>query len=343
MADPDRGKISALIQSLEEKPQGFSFFQALRLLKLATGKSALPEVTSFYDDNLRVRPHLTLSFPSSDMVEAAVVPSPDDDGFKVNITATFLGLYGTGSPLPTFYTEELLDELNDDKCVSRDFLDILGSRLFVHFARIWSKYRLMVKVLDEEDPEYLERLYCLMGLGHPELRVRLSRPMAALRYIGLFTQYPHCALGLKTMLADAVGSPAVTVHQCVQRWVDIPEDQRLVLGVQGCALGEDCWLGSQVADRMGKIAVEFSDLTSEQFHGLLPGRELNYHVESLVTMYLVDPVEHDLCLALRPGEVEPARLGGAQWANLGYDTWLFPRDHAGEARVSFPGSLAVPV
>lgn len=344
MGGPDRRALSALIKSLEEKPQSFAFFQALRLLKLAEGKSALPEINSFYDDDLRVRALLSLAFPSSDMTEASIVKTPDSDPeeLKVNITATFLGLYGTGSPLPTFYTEELLDEQNDDKSVCRDFLDVLGSRFFVHFARIWTKYRLMVKVLDEEDPEYVNRLYCLLGLGHPELRSKLSRPAAALRYIGLFTQYPHSALGLRTMLADAVGNTDVHVRQCVHRFVDIPADQRSAVGSQGCTLGEDCWLGEQVEDRMGKISVEFGDLTAKEFQDLLPGRELNYHVESLIGMYLVEPVEHDLRLTLRQGEAKPARTGHGPWSRLGYDTWIMGEGYAGEASVSFPGHVGVP-
>lgn len=342
MAGPDWGTLPAIIADLVEKPQRFSFFQAVRLLQLWTGKSIGPESEAFFDDNLRVRPYLSLSFPSSDMTDLAIIPPVDDADFKIDISATFLGLYGTGSPLPTFYTEELLDERGDDKTVSRDFLDILGNRNFVHFYRVWSKYHLMSKVLDEQDHEYLDRLYCLLGLGHEELRSKLSRPQAALRYIGLFTQYPRSALGLKTMLADAVDNPAVNVEQCVHRWAKIPDDQRCLLGEQGGVLGEDCWIGEQIEDRMGKIVVEFDNLSAKEFQALLPGRELNYHVESLIGMYLVEPVEHDLRLKLKAGEAMPARTGQALWSRLGYDTWLLAEGYTGEAEVTFPGIMGVP-
>lgn len=343
MAGEDRGTLPAVIAGLAAKPQSYSFFQAVRLLKLWTGRTSDPDAQGFYDDVLRVRPHLSLSFPGSDMTEIAIAPPGGEGGdTRVDITATFLGIYGTGSPMPTFYTEELLDERSDDKSVSRDFLDILGNRTFVHFYRAWAKYRLMVKALDEEDTGYLDRLYCLLGLGHEELRAKLSRPSAALRYIGLFTQYPRSALGLKTMLADTVEGAKVEVEQCVHRWVPIPYDQRNGLGDSGCALGEDCWVGSLVEDRMGKITVEFSNLTARQFHDLLPGRELNYHVESLIGMYLVEPVEHDLRLILAPGEVEPARPGNPQWSHLGYDTWVLGGNYEGSAVAAFKGADGVP-
>lgn len=343
MAGQDRGTLPLVIQGLADKPQSYSYFQAIRLLKLWTGKTGEAEAQGFYDDTLRVRPHLSLSFPGSDMTEILLEPESEDQAARVDITATFLGLYGTGSPLPTFYTEELLDERSDDKSVSRDFLDILGNRTFIHFYRAWAKYRLLVKAVDEEDRDYLDRLYCLLGLGHEELRSKLSRPSAALRYIGLFTQYPRSALGLKTMLADAVGQArCVDVEQCVHRWVPIPDDQRNSLGASGCTLGEDCWVGGLVEDRMGKIVVEFGGLDAAKFHELLPGRELNYHVESLIGMYLVEPVEHDLRLKLLPGQVQPARPGHPQWSRLGYDTWILSEGFVGEAEVTFPGLSGVP-
>jgi type VI secretion system protein ImpH len=343
MAGQDRGTLPLVIQGLVAKPQSYSFFQAIRLLKLWTGKTSEPDAQSFYDDILRVRPHLSLSFPGSDMTEIEILPPvKEGEQTQIGLEATFLGIYGTGSPLPTFYTEELLEERSDDKSVSRDFLDILGNRTYIHFYRAWSKYRLMVKALDEEDRDYLDRLYCLLGLGHEELRTKLSRPSAALRYIGLFTQYPRSALGLKTMLADAVDASGVDVEQCVHRWVPIPADQRNCLGTTGCSLGEDCWVGSLVEDRMGKITVEFNGLKATQFHELLPGRELNYHVESLIGMYLVEPVEHDLRLKLEPGEVQPARPGQPLWSRLGYDTWILSQGYSGEAEVTFKGFDGVP-
>jgi len=343
MAGPDRGTLPAVIGALSDKPQSFSYFQAVRLLKLWTGKNDREGGQAFYDAILRVRPYLSLSFPATDMTDVVITPpteeAPDP---RVEITATFLGLYGTGSPLPTFYTEELLEERSDDKSVSRDFLDILGDRSYIHFYRVWSKYRLMVKTLEEADQDYLGRLYCLLGLGHEELRSRLSRPTAALRYIGLFTQYPRSALGLRTMLADAVEGSRVEVEQCVHRWVPIPDDQRNALGGPNCSLGEDCWVGHLVEDRMGKVAIELGDLSAERFHELLPGRELNYHVESLIGMYLVEPVEHDLRLKLRPGEVKSAQMGVPLWSRLGYDTWLMGEGYGGAAEVSFPGINGVP-
>lgn len=339
MAGQNRRTIPPVVQGLLTQPQGYSFFQAVRMLRRwacgPDGGFSSPD--DFYRSRLRIRPHLSLGFPATDMTDIGWQALSEDD-YRIQITATFLGLYGTGSPLPTFYTEELLDEASDDRTVSRDFLDIFNHDFYIHFFKAWSRYRLMFKVLEEEDADYIERLYCLLGLGHKELRRALPHHDRALRYIGLFTQFPRSALGLKTMLADLLAGPRVAVRQCVHRWVAIPADQRLVLGEQGCTLGEDSWLGQQVMDRMGKVVVEVHELSADAFHELLPGEALYSQVESLTGFYLVDPVEHDLSLSVRPEEVQTLQPGAGRWARLGYDTWIFAGDLAGEAVVNLPGA-----
>lgn len=337
MAGENRRAVPPVVQGLLTQPTGYSFFQAVRLLRLwACGPDGgFPTPDEFYRARLRIRPYLSLSFPATDMTDIAWQSAGEDD-YRIHITATFLGIYGTGSPLPTFYTEELLEELGDDRTVSRDFLDIFNQDFYVHFFKAWTKYRLMFKVLEERDADYIERLYCLLGLGHRELRRAMPHHDRTLRYIGLFTQFPRSALGLKTMLADLLAGPRVEVHQCVLRWVPIPEDQRMILGERSCTLGQDCWLGEQIQDRMGKVVIEVGDLDADKFHDLLPGRTLHDQVESLTAYYLVDPVEHDLRLKVRPGEVRPAQPGAGTWACLGYDTWLFSGELAQEAVVDLP-------
>ena len=352
MAGANRRTVPPVVQGLLTQPTAYSFFQAVRMLRLwACGPGGgFDSPDEFYRSRLRIRPQLSLGFPATDMTDIGWQSLGEDD-YRIHITTTFMGLYGTGSPLPTFYTEELLDEAGNDRTVSRDFLDIFNQDFYIHFFKAWSKYRLMFKVLEEGDADYIKRLYCLLGLGHRELRRAMPHHDRALRYIGLFSQFPRSALGLKTMLADLLAGPRlagtqisetrdpgprVAVRQCVLRWVSIPEDQRMILGERGCTLGEDCWLGERIQDRMGKIVIEVDDLSADKFHDLLPGETLYDQVESLTGFYLVDPVDHDLRLTVRPEEVQPVQPGAERWSRLGYDTWLFSGKLAGEAVVELP-------
>lgn len=334
MAGPDRKSALDLKLDLLKQGNGFSFFQALRLLRRVgeVGEES-PGDREGAEPNLRIRPDLSLGFPASDVARIEETPG-GPAGYRV--TVSFLGLYGASSPLPTFYTEDLIDERLADSTTTRDFLDIFHQQLYLLLFRCWSKYRQFVKVVEEESPDDLEKLFCLMGIGEPELRKIAGGPYGLLRYIGLFTQHPRSAAGLEGLLRDAIGGPPVELIPCLLRKARIPPDQRAVLGESGGRLGEDCFLGFEIDDRMGKFRLRIGPLDADRFDSLLPGRPAHHRVAAMVGLYLTDPVEYDLELVLSGGEAKTASLGGERWSALGLDTWSFSGDMLSEAGVTFP-------
>src|SRR5882762_10124157 len=143
---PSTGQSPAdLKNSLLSEGHRFSFFQAARLLKRLQG------------EDLRIRPELSFGFPSADV--SSIEQRPDQKGYR--LTATFLGLYGVSSPLPAFYTEELL---RDESGAARDFLDIVHQRLYALLLAGWQKYRLFFQLEEAKDPAPLDMLLALCGL-----------------------------------------------------------------------------------------------------------------------------------------------------------------------------------
>lgn len=332
MAGADRQPSLDLKLDLLKQGHAFSFFQALRLLRLLGGRQG-PAGDGPGEPDVRIRPDLSLGFPASDIArieETASGPA------AFRMTVTFLGLYGVSSPLPTFYTEELIDEALSESSTARDFLDAIHHRLFILLFRCWSKYRPFVRIVEERDEDDLEKLFCLMGLGEPELRRFAEKAPGLLRYVGLFARHPRSAAGLAGMLRDALGGVSVKVVPCVPRKAVIPPDQRTLLGVSGGRLGVDCFVGHEVDDRMGKFRLKIGPLGADRFSSLLPGREEHGRLALLVGLYLTDPLEYDLELVLAAGEAVTARPGAPRWSSLGLDTWIFSGSDLGEAAVVFP-------
>jgi type VI secretion system protein ImpH len=184
--DPKAG----LKQELLREGHAFSFFQVIRLLRLfAMHASGTQKSPSDFREKLRIRPNLSMAFPASDVESIEQFGDPEDPNFL--ITANFLGLYGSASPLPTFYTEDLIDEAAEDESVSRDFIDIVNQRIFSLLFECWGKYRQTLQVVEEKNAAHLERLLCLLGIGEKSFRKDIPEPHRLLRYIGLFTQFPH--------------------------------------------------------------------------------------------------------------------------------------------------------
>jgi len=330
----DRRSSDSVTGKFIDNPAAYSFFQAIRLLRRHSGACTGKELEAFYRDHLRTRPQLSLGFPATDLTRIDVETRDDQEFF--HLETTFLGLYGASSPMPTFYTEELLEEASEDKSVTRDFLDILNNDFYVQFFRAWSRSRLMIKTVEEKDYSWIERLHCLLGFGHAESWEKLPEECRRFRHIGLMTQYPRSAMGLRTLLKDALELSSVRVEQCVLRKVKIPADQRFALGEQANVLGEGAWIGEQLDDRMGKCAIEIRDLDAERYHDILPGWKDGTKLDNMVRGYLVEPFEYDLVLEMKPGEARTAVLGGETWSGLGFDTWVFSGESMERAGATFP-------
>ncbi|MBU2548109.1 MAG: type VI secretion system baseplate subunit TssG, partial [Proteobacteria bacterium] len=204
------------------------------------------------------------------------------------------------------------------------------------FFQSWMKYRWHLRIAEEEDEGCLERLSCLLGLGLEEFRHAVPRSRRLLRYIGLFTQFPRSALSLRALLSDALDLPHVDVVPCILQMMRIPDEQRCLLGVQGTTQGDDCYLGQEIEDRMGKFRISAGPLGEDKFHSLLPPTPQFREVGDLVHVFLIDPLEYEMELVLKREEAQTMVLGGEKWSGLGYDTWIFsgPRLET-EARVTF--------
>lgn len=302
----------------------FSFVQAVRLiLHKIVSESGIENASrdEILEKAVRVRPELSLRFPGTDVTGVERIRE-NPETFR--ITATFLGLYGASSPLPSFYTEDLIDEYNEEKSIRRDFVDIINHGLYPSFFRIWSKYRLFYKICEEEDPKTIHILYSLLGLENDRLRNRIFNLEKYYRYTGLAIQFPRSAEGLETMIEDFFNlASKVKVRQCVFRKVPIPADQYAKLGKSYCTLGEDTVIGTWVEDISGKFEIQISGADADTLHFFLPDGPAFGELLQIVEFYVNQPLEWGLAVELDGGEIETAQPGSDRWANLGWNTWLF--------------------
>lgn len=338
MAGTDRGTSSDLKLDLKlsllKEGESFSFFQAIRLLRLYLDEPAKDTGQDVYEHKqLRVVPHLSLGFPASD-IESIAETTDQNEATGFTIQANFLSLYGSSSPLPTFYTEELISEAIDESSASRDFLDIIHQRLYLLFFQSWLKYRQFQQISEEEDSSHLERLFCLLGMGEPEFREKIENPKDLLRYTGLFSQAPRSALGLKTLLSDALNIP-VDVLCCLERKAKIPEDQRIQLGGTLVGLGSGSFLGEEIGDRMGKFRIQIGPLDEPNYRAFFPGSELYEKTLLLTDLFVSDPLDYDIEVTMEGRQAKTVCLGGEQWSGLGLDSWLFSGEETGEKRNLF--------
>ncbi|MDR2076659.1 MAG: type VI secretion system baseplate subunit TssG [Desulfovibrio sp.] len=328
MTATNDASVPTIIRDLLAHPQKFSFSQLVRLLQLWAKAEDTEAWKNIARGRLSFRPDLSLGFAVTDVrdLELELSGDPQDPCpfTRGRITASFLGLYGPSSPLPTFYTERLLDEQSEDRSVTRDFLDIINNIFFLSFIRLTSILFPLRRGLMEKDAQTRQMLMSLAGFGDAALRGRLSGDTAFLRYAGLFFQATRSAAGLRAIMNDAAGKGEANILCNVPRLVPVPAEQRLRLGEAACSLGEDAVLGAAVPCHEGKILIEFTRLDEASMRALLPGAGRTALLHDLVRNYCREPLEYAVVLRLLPGEARPLRLGGdtpRRFATLGHDAW----------------------
>jgi type VI secretion system protein ImpH len=328
MVEANTPPVPSIIRDMLAHPQKFSFQQIARLLRLWAHAADPDEWKNIVRKRLHFRPSLSLGFAVTDVQDLELEysnESQDSCPFsRALVTASFLGLYGPSSPLPTFYTERLLDEHNEDRSVTRDFLDIFNNSFFAAFLRLQSIIFPLHGGLMENDAAAMQMLLSLASFGDTALRERLTDEREFLRYAGFFFQTVRSAAGLRAIMTTFAGKGEAHIRCNVPRMAPVPGEQRLRLGESACSLGEDAVLGDAVPCYEGKITIEFDRLDEASMRALLPGTRSATLLHDLVRNYCRGPLEYAVVLRLLPGEALPLRLGGdgkGLFATLGHDTW----------------------
>ncbi len=304
---------AAFIKKILKEGHNFNYIQLLRLFEVLKRDSD-------QKINIRTRPALSFEFPSADISHISFNQTDNEKQF--DIIATFLGLYGVSSPLPNFYTEDLFLERSEDKSTIRDFLDIFNQRIYYLFYECWRRYRLFFNVTEDKKEEYLNIIFCLLGLGEKEFKRKLSNPERLFRYLGLITQWPRSGLGLQSILRDISGINGLEIEYCILRSVSIPKEQRCSLGSQCSSLGIDTVIGTNIKDRQGKFRIKTGILNKDEFRKILPGTIGYKDILAFTRFYLPIPLDYEILVEIAGDEINPVSLG-SNWANLGFDTWVF--------------------
>ncbi|MDR2339354.1 MAG: type VI secretion system baseplate subunit TssG [Deltaproteobacteria bacterium] len=328
---PETGYETAdLIGELQRDPKGFSYFQALRLLFRAhAGKGAPQDRASslafFLRNAVRVRAEVDLGFPGSDITEVKwAQPSwKGKDPFH-RLTVTFMGLYGSASPLPPFYGREVLEDVLDDMGGIRGFFDLISYFSYRNHAHALFLGNIASRILEAADGFTRLMLRSFLGVPHAAMRRIIGRRDQDLPYLQLFATKLRHAPGLVTYLSGRLGGQELDLEECVPRTLDIPVGQRARLGHDSASLGETAMLGRHATDLTGKFRIVLKVSDMEGLEDFMPGGAKRKVLEEALARYVDSPLEWDVLVSLGEGSLEGFTLGSKK-RPLGISTFLSPR------------------
>lgn len=325
---------ASVIENLLEAPQGFEFFQAVRLLsKLYPNRGQVGGKSDPEDEVVRFSTSLSFAFPTSDIKDLTQGESNED---PLNMEVAFMGLASPNSfgALPLRYTEHIQALERDKNHGLRDFLDMFNHRFISLFYRAVAKHSMALSH-EQEDHGIIEKiLLCLIGMGLQGMENRLSfHERALLPRAGHVARKPISAVSLEGLISSYFDVKA-EVDQFQPRWYRIEEEDLTLLGRANHTLGEDSILGSQVELSQFGFRVRLGPLTWKEYQSFLPIGEGLKSVMELIRLTTGAEFDFDVQLVLKADETPELKLQSdpEQLPLLGWSTWLKSKEFESDPR-----------
>lgn len=270
---------------------------------------------------MHISPNLTLACTTSDFEEIQFKQESYD------IISNFLCLYGTSSVLPTFYTEELIDEKQFSNDSLMSFYNIFNRRAYQLLMDILIKNRLMLSIHEFKDPEALNFIYSFLGVNHlnPKTIKHLS-VFKLLRYINILNNSLKSVNALEIFLNDLFGI-TFQVKEYVKIKIKIHKEQLNQLGLKNSHLGT-CYLGNKIKNITTTVKIILLDLTNEEFNSFLPGeKKFEMLAEAIKLFFENDSYSYILEYAIQTkiSDNNNFVLGNRNYSRLGMSTCLGAR------------------
>ncbi len=307
--------ISATVDNELGKVNEYTFFQLNALLQQFCD---VYNQTHDKPVDIRYRALASLGFPASDMSSGRWFEEADRE--FIELTVSFMGLYGPASPLPVYYTERVLQS-DDPHHPSRDLMDLFNHRLIGLLQTCWEKYRYFIQYRIDGQDHYSRWLLSLAGVSQTLLkedsRLQWHR---LLPFAGVLAGNNGSADLMAKVIAQYFHLPEVDFEPWVSRIVDVPATQCNAMGMHNSKLGNDLIMGDAIQDCMGKFKIHLKELNNRLFRAFLPDGVHFDELIELLQLLLVDPLEYELWLHLRPGE--RVAMGAENHNELGWNLTL---------------------
>ncbi|MGU3664492.1 type VI secretion system baseplate subunit TssG [Methylobacterium sp. A49B] len=329
MASDNRPSAVDLIRAeAEARAPAYAFYRLVQMIQDAL------------DDGREVGTHLrpaeeriifevdhSLGFPLSDVASMRLL-NPACDGARADsppcfvITVTFLGLHGSGSPLPSYYVEQIAG-YDPKGSVLTDFFNFFHNRLIGLLHRGWRKYRYYMRYRPGGEDDFSRGIYSLFGLYDARLRSDSGIYWPRLLcFAGVLASRNRSPAVLSTIIQHTFRLERVSIEEWVRRRVPIPEHQKWGLGAANSRLGEGTISGDRAPDDQGKIRVVIHDLDDGRFRDFLPRGQEHRPLRNLVEFMLRDQFAYDFKLCLRPRATQPITLTRDDPGRLGWSSFL---------------------
>jgi len=320
METPSRPETTDLIRELQERPFGFDFFRAVRLLEaLYASGPLLGESLTPRTDPIRFKQEPSLAFATS-TIQAV---ESRGEGQPLSLAVNFFGLFGPNGPLPLHVTEFAHDRHHNARDRSMvAFFDVFHHRMLSLFYRAWAVNQKSADFDRPAESRFANYIGSMFGIGMESLRDRDEVPgWSKLYFSGRLACQTRNAEGLGAIIEEFFGIPT-TIETFRGHWLALPESCVCRLGEspETGSLGVTTIVGARVWDSQLKFRVRLGPMSLKDLQRLLPSGDSFRRLKCWVMNYIGEEYFWDAQLVLKADEVPQTSLG--MGGMLGWTSWL---------------------
>ncbi len=312
-------------EGLLKSPQEFDFDQAINILEqLNPGASPLGSESDPQNEAIRIKSHVSFAIPTSELQSLQ-----HDSDNKPILWINFLSIAGIQGPLPTPYTETLIDRTRQKDTAFRDFLDIFNHRLATLWHRLRKKIMPGVLQAPPQETPIGKTLLQLAGIAHPNLlQGKQLTQEVLLSYHDVLWKKPHSGAGLLRLIKSYFNVP-VMIEQFEGSWREARVQDLSKIGPrkgQFNELGKNMILGKKCWDQSAAASISIGPLSWDEYCSFLPNALSSDTLrpfpllEELSYFFIGINTELYLRLSLNRFDIKPVLLN--RKFSLGYNSWL---------------------
>jgi type VI secretion system protein ImpH len=294
MALPPVIKTNYLIDFISQNQHQIEFFQLMRLLAHGL-KKIYPEQSweESFEQYIRIRPSLSIAFPSHSINSIELL-----ENNKLLIETSFFGLYGVTSPLPNFYSEDLLALEVKGQTFNRRFFDLFHYAIYPLLLSTLSRFRTTTGLQEFTDTRQRMRRTSWLGIATPKIADRFNEWPGLLKIASILSTTYCSVSGLESLMKSLIESGVVKIIACPVVRASIPSQFCFRLGTQANELGLQAVLGSTLnAPNNNYVVIEIQDQSHKDLIDFLPSGSKFPLLKQALTLYV--PAYLKLCLKIR--------------------------------------------
>jgi type VI secretion system protein ImpH len=274
--------------------KSFDFYQAVGLLN---------ELAKSTGRKLKFSARLSQSFSATDIDQ--IIKHKDYD----ELVANFLSLVTPDSPLPNYYIENLLADLENDNTTVKDFLDVFHQRLYELLFAIRNKYRLKYQLTQTiADNKILRIINNMTGLNFTARSHFVEEQPALTQYARFFIAGNRTLTNLQYIINDYF-QIQTRIESFHKQSIQIHPQQRNRLGVSKTTLSKTLYLGEVFTSVSSNILLHVPVTTHTAINNFMPNGIDVQKLRYILILFCTKPIHCFLRLIINPQLLTQCTLG----------------------------------